>query len=243
MDCTAYKKEEALMRELFSNPIFALLISLFAYEIGIFINKKTKIAFFNPLMIAIALVIGILVIFNIPLEDYKKGGDFITMFLTPATVILAVPLYKNINSLKKDYIAILGGIIIGCITAIASIWALSKAFGLPKELISSLLPKSITTPLGIELSNQIEGIPSVTVAAIILTGIFGAVFAQWVLKVCRINDKTAKGIAIGTSSHALGTTKAVELGETEGAMSGLAIGVAGLVTVIIVTIIFKIGLI
>jgi len=230
------------MRELFATPIFALLISIFAYEIGVFINKKTNIAFFNPLMIAIALVIGTLLVLNIPLDDYKKGGDFISMFLTPATVILAVPLYKNINSLKKDYIAILGGVIIGCITAIASIWALAKAFGLPGKLLASLIPKSITTPLGIELSNQIEGIPSVTVAAIIITGIVGAVFAQWILRVCRITDKTAKGIAIGTSAHALGTTKAVELGETEGAMSGLAIGLAGLVTVILATILFKMGL-
>lgn len=230
------------MKELFATPIFALLISILAYEIGIYINRKTKIALFNPLMIAILLVIVTLLVLKIPLEDYKKGGDFISMFLTPATVILAVPLYKNMNSLKKDYIAIFGGVIIGCITAIVSVWALAKAFGLPRELLASLIPKSITTPLGIELSNQIEGIPSVTVATIIITGIFGAVFAQWVLKICRITDKTAKGIAIGTSAHALGTTKAVELGETEGAMSGLAIGLAGLVTVIVATVLFRIGL-
>lgn len=231
------------MRDIFETPIFALLISILAYEIGIFINNKTKIAFFNPLMIAIILVIGTLLVLNIPLDDYKKGGDFISMFLTPATVILAVPLYKNINSLKKDYIAIFEGVVIGSITAITSVWALAKAFGLSRELLASLIPKSITTPLGIELSNQIEGIPSVTVAAIIITGIVGTVFAQWILKVCRITDKTAIGIAIGTSTHALGTTKAVEIGETEGAMSGLAIGLAGLVTVILATILFKIGLI
>jgi len=230
------------MRELFSTPIFALLISILAYEIGILINKTTKIAFFNPLMIAIALVIGALLVFRIPLDDYKKGGDFISMFLTPATVILAVPLYKNLNSLKKDYIAILGGVIVGSVTAIFSIYALARAFKVPRELLASLIPKSITTPLGIELSKQIEGIPSVTVAAIIITGIIGAVFAQWILKVFRITDKTAKGIAIGTSAHALGTTKAVELGETEGAMSGLAIGLAGLVTVIVATVLFKMGL-
>ncbi len=230
------------MREILHTPIFALLLSILAYEIGIFINKKTKIAFFNPLMLAIIIVIGTLLVLDIPLEQYKKGGDFISMFLTPATVILAVPLYKNINSLKKDYAAIISGVIIGSITAIASVWGLARAFGLPKDLLVSLLPKSITTPLGIELSNQIGGIPSVTVAAIIITGIVGAVFAQWILKTFRITDKTAKGIAIGTSAHALGTTKAVELGETEGAMSGLAIGLAGLVTVIVVTILFKIGL-
>ncbi|PYG88768.1 putative murein hydrolase (TIGR00659 family) [Ruminiclostridium sufflavum DSM 19573] len=230
------------MKDIVAAPIFALLISILAYEIGIFINKKTKIAFFNPLMIAIALVIGVLLLLDIPLEDYKSGGDFISLFLTPATVILAVPLYRNINSLKKDYIAILGGVAAGCVTAVFSIWGLAKVFGLPKDLLASLIPKSITTPLGIELSNQIGGIPSVTVAAIIITGIVGAVFAQWILRVCGITDKTAKGIAIGTSAHALGTTKAVELGETEGAMSGLAIGLAGLVTVIAATILSGIGM-
>ncbi len=229
------------MKEIIRSPLFALLLSILAYEIGIYINKKTRIAFFNPLMIAIALVIGTLLVLHIPLEDYKKGGDFISLFLTPATVILAVPLYKNINSLKKDYVAILGGVIIGSVIAIFSVWAMAKAFGLSKELIASLIPKSITTPLGIELSTQMKGIPSVTVAAIIITGAFGAVFAEWILKVCKITDKTAKGIAIGTSSHALGTTKAVDLGETEGAMSGLAIGLAGLVTVIVATILYKLG--
>ncbi len=230
------------MKEIMATPIFALLISILAYEIGIFINKKTKIALFNPLMLAILMVIGLLILLKIPLEDYKRGGDFISMFLTPATVILAVPLYKNINSLKKDYIAIIGGVLVGSLTAIISIWLLGKAFNLPKELLASLIPKSITTPLGIELATQLKGIPSVTVAAIIITGIVGAVFAQTILKVFRISDKTAKGIAIGTSAHALGTTKAVEMGETEGAMSGLAIGLAGLVTVIIATIMYNLGL-
>jgi len=229
------------MKEILSSPVFGLFISILAFEIGIFINKKTKLAFLNPLMLAILIVMGFLLILKIPLEDYKKGGDFISMFLTPATVILAVPLYKNINSLKKDYVAIIGGVLTGSITAIISVWLIGKAFNLSPELLASLIPKSITTPLGIELSNQLQGIPSVTVAAIIITGIIGAVSAPALLKVFRISDKTAKGIAIGTSAHALGTTKAVELGETEGAMSGLAIGLAGLITVIAATILFKLG--
>ncbi len=230
------------MREIIATPVFALLISLLAFEIGIFINKKTRLALFNPLMLAILIVIGILLVFRIPLEEYKKGGDFISMFLTPATVILAVPLYKNLHSLKKDYAAIIGGVMAGSITAILSIWLLGKAFGLSPQLLASLIPKSITTPLGIELSKQLGGIPSVTVAAIIITGIVGAVLAQYILKLLGIKDKTAKGIAIGTSAHALGTTKAVEMGETEGAMSGLAIGLAGVVTVIVATILQKLGI-
>lgn len=230
------------MKEILSTPVFALLLSLLAFEIGIFINKKTRLAVLNPLLLAILIVIGSLLLLKIPLDDYKKGGDFITMFLTPATVILAVPLYKNINSLKKDYVAIIGGVLVGSTTAIITVWLMGKAFALSPELLASLVPKSITTPLGIELSKQLEGIPSVTVAAIVITGIIGAVSAPALLKFTRIKDKTAKGIAIGTAAHALGTTKAVELGETEGAMSGLAIGLAGLITVIVATILFKLGL-
>ncbi len=229
------------MKEIFSSPIFGLLISILAFEIGILINKKTKLALLNPLMLAMMIVMGVLVLLKIPLEDYKKGGDFIQMFLTPATVILAVPLYKNINSLKKDYVAIIGGVLAGSITAIVGVWLMGKAFGLSPEVLASLIPKSITTPLGIELSTQLGGIPSVTVAAIIVTGITGAVFSPVLLKLFKIEDKTAKGIAIGTSAHALGTTKAVEMGETEGAMSGLAIGLAGLVTVIAATIMSRLG--
>lgn len=230
------------MREILETPMFAILLSILAYEIGLYINRRTKLAILNPLLISIVLVIAALAVFKIPLDKYKDGGNFISFFLTPATVILAVPLYKNINSLKKDYIAVISGILVGSITAIASVWALSRAFGLPRNLLASLIPKSITTPLGIELSKQIEGIPSVTVAAIIITGIIGAVFAEWVLKLCKITDETAQGIAIGTSSHALGTTKAVEMGEKQGAMSGLAIGLTGIATVVIATILYNLGL-
>lgn len=230
------------MKEIVSTPIFAVLISILAFEAGFLINRKTRLAVLNPLMIAIILVMAVLTVFKIPLEDYKKGGDFITMFLSPATVILAVPLYKNIHSLKKDFKAIIAGVLAGCTTAVLSIWALSKAFGLQRDLLASLIPKSITTPMGVELSNQIKGIPSVTVAAILITGIIGAVLAPFVFKLCRITDSIAKGISIGTSSHALGTTKAVEIGETEGAMSGLAMGLSGLVTVIIATILYNLGL-
>lgn len=231
------------MRYIIETPIFAVLISLLAYELGILINKKTKIPLFNPLMIAIATVMLVLVILKIPLEKYQSGGNLISFFLTPATVILAVPLYKNIAALKKDWVAIISGVLVGSVTAIASVYLLGRAFLLSPELLASLIPKSITTPFGIELSQQIGGIPSVTVAAIIITGITGAVFAPIVLKIFKIRDATSQGIAIGTSAHALGTTKAVELGETQGAMSGLAIGLTGIATVIIATILFELGVI
>lgn len=224
------------MRELLETPVFQVLVSILAYETGLFIYRKTRISIFNPLLIGILLVMGFIMKFGISLDTYNKGGNLISFFLGPATVILAVPLYKQLDSLKKEFIPIMAGVLTGCITTVFSVHFLSQRMGLSKELQESLIPKSITTPIGIELSKQLGGIPSVTVAAILITGILGAMIGPGVCKLLRITDKTATGIAIGTSSHAVGTTKAVELGEKEGAMSGLAIGVAGLFTVLLVSV-------
>ena len=227
------------MQDIISSPLFGVFVSLLAFEIGCIIYKKTKLPIFNPLFISMILIIALLKAFNISLEDYNKGGSIISFFLGPATVILAVPLYKKINLLKQHIVPILSGIIIGSTVGMLSIIGLSKLFGLSEELNKALVPKSVTVPIGMEISKQIGGIPSVTVAAIVITGILGSIIAPTLCKLCRIKDSVAKGIAIGTASHAVGTTKALEMGETEGAMSGLAIGVAGLVTVIIAPIIVK----
>lgn len=227
------------MRDLISTPLFGVVISLIAFEIGLLVNRKTKISFLNPLLIGISIVIAVLCVFNISLDDYNKGGQIISFFLAPSTVVLAVPLYKKFTLLKANFIPILVGIFIGCVVSITSVVYLSKAFGLDKLIEISLVPKSVTTPIGMEISKQLGGISAVTVAAIVITGIIGAIIAPIVFKVFRINDKVAMGIAIGTSAHAVGTTKAVEMGETEGAMSGLAIGVSGLITVIIAPILIR----
>lgn len=228
------------MKDLISMPIFGILISLIAFEIGCFIHTKTKIALFNPLLVSIILVVVFLLGFDISLEEYNKGGDFISLFLGPSTVILAVPLYKKISLLKKNVIPILIGIASGCCIGITSIIMLSYFFGLDFTLIASLVPKSVTTAISVEISKQLQGINSITVAATTITGITGAVIGPAVLKLMKINDKVAIGVAIGTSSHAIGTSKAVELGETEGAMSGLSIGVAGLITVFLGPILLKV---
>lgn len=220
-----------------SNPVFGVILSLAAFEIGLLINRKTKISLLNPLLIALCLIIAVLKVLNISFEDYNKGGQVISFLLGPATVALAVPLYKNIQLLKKNALPILGGIIIGSSVGIASIILMSKAMGLDVVLGLSLVPKSITTPIGMEVSKQIGGIPEITVAAIIITGLTGAILAETVFKLLKIDDPVAVGIAIGTSAHALGTTKAIEIGEAEGAMSGLAIGIAGLMTVLIAPVI------
>jgi len=222
------------MSGLLDTPIFGILLSVIAFEIGIIISKKTKNPLLNPLLLAIIIVIVFLLGFGIPKEKYDLGGSFILFFLGPATVVLAVPLYKQIELLKKDFVPILVGISAGSVTSIMSVILLSKLFGIDLSVAVSMLPKSVTTAIGMEISKEIGGIVSLSVAVIVLTGITGAVIGPGLLKLFRISDDVAQGVAIGTASHAVGTSKAMELGETQGAMSGLSIGIAGIATVILV---------
>lgn len=224
-----------------NNILFGIVLSLIAFEVGLYIYKKSKIPFFNPLLIAITLVIGFLLIFNIDFNLYYAGAKFINMFLGPATVILAVPLYKQIELLKRHAASILIGILLGSIIGIFSVIGLSYILGLDSQLIKSLLPKSVTTPIGIELSSQLEGIIPITVLAIIISGITGAVIGPSICRLFKITDSVAIGVAIGTASHAVGTSKALEIGETEGAMSGLSIGIAGLMTVFIAPLTYSLA--
>lgn len=229
------------MKEILNNPLFWIFVTLIAFETGIAIYRKTKFPLFNPLLIAISLVICVLVVFDIDYEVYNLGGKFINSFLGPATVVLAIPLYKQLELLKKNLWPILIGLFIGCASSIISIIILGKVFKLDETLILSLIPKSVTTPIGVEVSRNLGGITSITIVAIVLTGIFGAIIAPIVTKYLKINNRVAVGISIGAAAHALGTTKAFEMGETEGAMSSLSIGIAGIITVIIAPIIYGIA--
>lgn len=222
------------MSALLNTPIFGILLSVAAFEIGIIISKKTKNPLMNPLLVAIILVILVIMGLDIPKEKYDLGGSFILFFLGPATVVLAVPLYKQIELLKKDFVPILVGILAGSVTSILSVIVLSKLFQVDLNVATSMLPKSVTTAIGMEISREIGGIVSLSVAVIVLTGITGAVIGPALLKLFRISDHVAQGVAMGTASHAVGTSKAMELGETQGAMSGLSIGIAGIATVILV---------
>lgn len=228
------------MKEIFKSPLFGVMISLIAFEIGLIVNRKTKKSYLNPLLISIVIVIIVLKTANISLEDYNNGGRLISFLLGPATVVLAVPLYKNFALLKKNAVMIIVGIFVGCVTSITSIILLARAFNLDTVLNLSIIPKSVTIPIGIEVAKQLGGVSEITIAATVVTGITGAIMAQVVFSVLKITDKVAIGIALGTTSHALGTAKAIELGEIEGGMSGLSIGVAGLITVLIAPIIVKI---
>lgn len=219
------------MSTLMQSPMFGILLSLIAFEIGLLIQRKTRLLVCNPLLIAIVVIILFLLVTKIPLSSYQVGGDIINMFLGPATVVLAVPLYRQVQDLKNYFVPIMIGICTGVITGLASTLLCSLIIGFDAQIIASLLPKSITTPIGIELSSQLGGIQAVTVLTILVTGIMGAVIADLVFKVFRIDHPIAKGVALGTSAHAIGTSKALQLGHIEGAMSSLAIGVSGLITV------------
>lgn len=208
------------------------LISLAAYELGLILKKKFKLAIFNPLLIAIICVIGILAIFHVDYDSYYEGGKYISYLLTPATVCLAVPLYEQLTLLKKNLKAVAAGILSGVLASLVSVFLLAKLFGLSHEEYVTLLPKSITTAIGMGISEELGGIVTITVAVIIITGVLGNMIGEVVCRVCGIYEPVAKGLALGTSAHAIGTSKAMELGQVEGAMSSLAIAVAGLLTVI-----------
>jgi len=227
------------MNDVISSPVFGVLVSIIAYEIGSLIKGKFKLSIFNPLLIAIILLIIFLFKFNIKYDDYNKGGQVISFFLAPATVALALPLYKKFSLFKKNALPILIGILCGAISGIVSVIALSKLFNLSDELTKSLIPKSITTPIGMALAKQLGGLPSIAVVAIIITGILGSIIGPFLYKILKINDKVAMGIAMGSASHAVGTVKAIEIGEIEGAMSSLTIAISGIITVIIAPILWN----
>ena len=230
------------MNELISNPMFGILITLIAYETGLYLQRRTGLAILNPLLISTVLIIIFLVMTGIDYDTYNSGGQILTFFITPATVALAVPLYRNFKLLVENIWPILLGILGGIIVNFISLYFLVKYTDLDEQLFYSLVPKSVTTPIGIELSSQIGGMPQITIAAIIISGLTGVIAGPIIFKVFRINDKVARGIAYGTTSHALGTTKAIEEGEVEGSMSGLSIGIAGLLTAIIVPVMIKLFL-
>lgn len=219
-----------------NSTYWGIAVSIAGYGIGVFLNKKLKTAIANPLLISIVFVIAVLVVFNIDYEKYRASSEILSWLLTPATVCLAIPLYEQIHLLKKNYKAVTGGILSGVFASLISVAFFCTIFGLDKEIEISLLPKSITTAIGMSLADELGGIDTLAAAAIIVTGILGNVMCKGVCKLFRITDPVAVGVAIGTSSHAVGTSKAFEIGEVEGAMSSLSIAVAGIITVAVIQI-------
>lgn len=220
------------MSELFASPFFGISLSILTFMIGIQLRKKTGLTACNPLLIAIILTIAVLLIFKIPYESYNVGGSIINMFLAPATACLAVSIYTKLDILKKNWLPIVVGCTAGSLTSMTSIYLLCRLFRLDESMTASLIPKSVTTPIAISVSEANGGIPPVTVVAVLITGILGSILAPLLIRMFRIKNPVEAGIAIGSCSHAVGTSKAIEIGEVEGAMSGLAIGVCGIMTVI-----------
>ncbi|MDH8677716.1 LrgB family protein [Fusibacter bizertensis] len=219
-------------------PAFGILISILGYALGGFVKNKTKSVLANPILIAVIFIVAFLIIFDIPYEHYKIGGDGIHYFLGPLTVALGMMLYRQRHIIRTNFISLLVGITSGVLTSFFTIIFLSKWLGLDEMMMRSLVPKSITTPMALSLVEINGGNPVITVVMVIITGIVGALVAPLFVKWFPSFDKIAVGVGIGTSSHGVGTSKAIELGETEGALSSTAIGLAGLLTIILVPPLF-----
>lgn len=221
------------MKEFFCESVFfGVAVSIVTYELGTFLKKKLKITIFNPLLVSIIAVIIFLLAFDIPYDSYYDGAKYLSYLLTPATVCLAIPLYEQVELLKKHSKAIIAGLVSGVLTSAVSVLLLAFLFGFDHREYVTLLPKSITTAIGMGISEELGGYVTITVAVIIVTGVIGNILAETICHLFKIEEPVAKGIAIGSSAHALGTVKAMELGEVEGAMSSLSIAVAGLLTVV-----------
>lgn len=221
------------MKELlYDSVFFGAFLSIALYEAGVWLKKRCKLAVLNPLLLSVLAVMGILTALDLDYEVYHEGARYLSYLLTPATICLAVPLYEKIGLLKQYAGAIFGGLLAGVLTSLLSVLACAAVFHFNHEQYVTLLPKSITTAIGMGISEELGGMVTITVAVIIITGVLGNIIAEAVLKLFRIQEPIAKGIAVGSASHAIGTVKAMEMGEIEGAMSSLSIAVAGLLTVI-----------
>ena len=221
------------MKELIDNSVYiGVLISLASYALGVWLRKKTGLSFFNPLLVSIILVILFLSVSGISYSTYAESADYISFLLTPATICLAVPLYEQFKLLKKNWKAVVAGIVSGVVSSLVCIFLMALLFRFDHQTNVTFLPKSITTAIGMGVAEELGGYVSLAVVVIVITGVLGNVIADAVLKLFKIEEPIAKGIAIGSSSHAVGTAKAMEIGQIEGAMSSLSIVVCGLLTVI-----------
>lgn len=221
------------MNEFFVDAAFAgVTVSLISYMLGVLLRKKFGWGILNPLLISILVTIGILVVSGVDYETYNEGAKYLSWFLTPATVCLAIPLYEQMELLKQNFKAVIAGIAMGAITSMTTVLALSLLMGLSHTEYVTLLPKSITTAIGMGVSEELGGYVTITVAVIVITGVLGNILAEPICKFFRIEEPIAKGVAIGSAAHAIGTAKAMEMGEIEGAMSSLSIAVSGLLTVV-----------
>lgn len=223
-----------------SLTLFPLLLTLGSYQAGVFLQKKTKSPLCNPLLIATLLSIGVLLLTDFDLQLYQSGNSWITWLLTPATVSLAVPLYVQLKVFKDELGAVLAGVAAGTAASLAFIAIVCGLLGLDRVLTVSMLPKSITTAIGLILSEEAGGIPALTSAAIVITGILGNLTGSFLCKVLKITDPIAQGVGFGTASHVIGTSRATQIDPLAGAVSSLALAVAGILTAVVFPIVLTI---
>lgn len=226
------------MNTIYTSPFFGLSLTLIAYSIGKYVSKRVKISIANEMLVASLFIISILLLFKIPFDSYMKGAYGLQFMIVPATIALSYGVYIEISYVKKYFIPILVGSIVGSAVSIGSVLLLSRLFDLPQVLEASLIPKSVTTAIAIELSELLQGTPSITIMTVLFTGFTGIVVGPIIVRLTRIKDPVIIGLSFGISSHAIGTAKAFEYGEVEGAMSGIAIFFTGIMSVIISLIIF-----
>jgi putative effector of murein hydrolase len=227
-----------LLDQLLSLPVFGIIVTIACFALGVQIKKLAPYPLVNPLFIANILLILVICLTPITMEQYMKGGNIIQLFVVPATTILAVKIYHQRALFKANVIPIIAGCIAGSAASLLSVMALCRIFKIDEIVTASLLPKSVTTAIALELSNTHGGLVGLTISAVILTGMFCVAAAPFFIKVFKLKDPVAAGVAMGASGHAIGTSAALELGETEGAMSGLAMGIMGIITSVIYVLFF-----
>lgn len=217
--------------DFFYSPLFGMFLCCTAYAIGVWLNKKTGLIILNPFLVALTICIAFLLITGVSLEQFNRGAAVVQVFLAPATCALAVSIYRRREVLGKYFLPVVLGCTASAITSVVASLVLGQLFGLDQIIIDSTVPSAVTTPIALGIIAQRGGIVPIAMLCITITGVSGAIFAPYLVKLFRITDPVEIGVSIGASSHVVGTSKAIEMGEIEGAMSGVAIGIAGLATV------------
>lgn len=229
-----------MFNALINNQMFDIMLTTLIYILAVKLFVLSKSSIINPILISIVAIIAVLKIFNIPYETYNIGGSIFTTLITPATVALAIPLHKNLHLLKKHFKSILTGIIVGNTLNCVLVGYVCKLFAYKPEIIASFMPKSVTTAIAVGLAKNINGIESITIILVIVTGITGATLGPSIYKMLNVDDKVAIGVSLGSASHAVGTSKAIEMDKEIGAMAGLSIGLTGLYVILIAPLILKV---
>jgi putative effector of murein hydrolase len=219
------------MGTIFYSPLMGVILTVGFYLLAVWLHKKTKLVILNPILVSTVAIIATMVVFDISLEQYNKGASVVQVFLAPATCAIALSIYRQRKILKAYFIPVITGCVVSSGVSIGLSFVLGKMFGLDEVITNSLVPSSVTSAIAIDVAEQLNGIVPVAILCVVITGVAGAIFAPLLIKIFNVKDAAEMGVSIGASSHIVGTSKAVELGEIQGAMSGVAIGIAGLTTV------------